>query len=370
MIELYIEQLLAGSTPQKPLWNQEMIRQGKEPSWNYIDGCMMTAFLNLYEQTKDKKYLDFVDGFISYFVKENGEIKTFNINDYNLDNINEGRALFQLYDYTGKEKYRKALDFIYIQIKSQPRTKEGNFWHKKIYPNQIWLDGLYMSMPFYLEYEKRFNNKVNYSDILNQILNVSRLLRDQSTGLYYHAYDSSRECFWSDSETGLSKNFWLRATGWYVMALVDILEILDETDQELISEISVIFKDLIDSILMYRDKSGMWFQVVDKPNVGGNYLETSGSAIISYAILKAVDLGFLAKDYRAYGVMAFNGISEKYLQNENGKMKLGGICLVAGLGGKNRRDGSFEYYMSEPVVENEAKGIAPFLLAYIYLNKS
>lgn len=367
MIDKYIEQLLEKSSPEKPYWNQEMILQGKKAHWNYIDGCMMTAFLNLYDKTGEDRYLTFVDNFIGYFVEDNGNIKTYEIGDLNLDNINQGRSLFKLYEYTGKEKYKKAIEFVYNQIKIQPRTSQGNFWHKKIYPNQVWLDGLYMSMPFYLEYEKKFNNKKNYPDILSQILNVVNVMKDKKTGLYYHAYDCSKESFWSDNQTGLSQNFWLRATGWYVMALVDVLEILEESDTDMMREITNVFKDFIDSLLKYQDKSGMWFQVPDRAGEKDNYLETSGSAILSYAILKAVNLGILPETYKVYGINAFNGIKEKYLKIDGDSMVLGGTCLVAGLGGKDRRDGSYEYYMSEPVVENEAKGIAPFILAYLYI---
>lgn len=367
MIDKYIEQLLTKSSPEKPFWNQEMILQGKKAYWNYIDGCMMTAFLNLYEKTGEQKYLTFVDDFIGYFVEKNGNIKTYEIYELNLDNINQGRSLFKLYEYTGKEKYRKAIDYVYKQIELQPRTKEGNFWHKNIYPNQVWLDGLYMAMPFYLEYEKKFNNKKNYPDILRQILNVVKVMRDNNTGLYYHAYDSSRESFWCNKTTGLSQNFWLRATGWFVMAMVDVLEILDESDSEMVREITNIFKGFVESLLKYQDKSGMWFQVPDKPDGINNYLETSGSAIISYAILKAVSLNILPESYKENGIKAFNGIKDKYLTTKGETLNLGGTCLVAGLGGKDKRDGSYEYYMSEPIVENEAKGIAPFILAYLYM---
>lgn len=365
LIDSYIDEMLF-STPEYPLWNQEMILQNKKTSWNYIDGCMMTAFLTLYEKTKEKKYLLFVKKYIDYFLDNAGNIQTFSVNEYNLDNINEGRALFKLYDYFGDEKYRKAVEKIYSQIRTQPRTIEGNFWHKKIYPDQIWLDGLYMAQPFYLEYEKRFNNKKNYSDILNQFLTVNRVLRDKNTGLYYHAYDSTRKMFWSNTESGLSSNFWLRAIGWFLMALVDILEILNNDDQIFQNKITDIFTNLTDSLLEFQDPSGMWYQIVDKGNADSNYLETSGSAIISYAIFKAVHLGILPQSYRHFSEKAFQGICNTYLYEKQGKMTLGGTCLVAGLGGKERRDGSFGYYMSEPVVENEAKGIAPFILSYLY----
>ncbi len=371
MIDEYIEEILTTGSSTNPVWNKELIRNKHKPHWNYIDGCMMTAFMKLYDSTKDKKYLDFCDSFIDYYINIDGTILSFNQKEYNLDNIKEGSCLFKLYDYTGKEKYRKAMDTLYAQIIEHPRTKEGNFWHKLIYPNQIWLDGLYMAQPFYMEYEKRYNEKKNYDDIHQQFLNVVNFMKNKDTGLYYHAYDSSREMFWCDKKTGLSPNYWLRALGWFLMSLVDILELLDKTkDKKFYDSISVIFTDLVNSLLQYQDKSGMWHQVVDRQDDEKNYLETSGSAIISYAILKAVQMGILSKDMATHGKNAFLGICNKYLyRNSDNKMTLGGTCLVAGLGGAQKRNGSFEYYMSEPVVENEAKGIAPFLLAYIYFNE-
>jgi unsaturated rhamnogalacturonyl hydrolase len=367
IIERYINELIENSTPEKPAWNMEKILSGDKPFWNYIDGCMILAVLGLYNFTGLQKYLNFADNFIDYYINPDGTIKTYSIEEYNLDNINEGKVLFDLYKYTGKEKYRQAIDLIYSQIEAHPRTKEGNFWHKKNYPDQVWLDGLYMAQPFYLKYEKEYNNRCNYHDIFNQFYNVEKYLKDPETGLYYHAYDESRNMFWCNKQTGCSGHFWLRAMGWFAMALVDILEILeDENESEDFLRIKNIYKNLIDSLLNYQDKSGMWFQVADLPERKGNYLETSGSAIIACSILKAVKREILGTEYREYGLKAFKGICERYLYEKDGRLNLGGICLVAGLGGRDGRDGSFEYYMSEPVVENEAKGVAPFLLAYIY----
>ncbi|MDC7232876.1 MAG: glycoside hydrolase family 88 protein [Spirochaetales bacterium] len=364
MIQDYIDSLLH-STPEHPLWNQEWIRQNKKAGWNYIDGCMMTAFLSLYDKKRERKYLDFVKNYIDYFIQDDGSIKTYCEEEYNLDNINEGRVLFRLYDEFGEERYRKAIETLYTQLQNQPRTKEGNFWHKKIYPHQVWLDGLYMAQPFYLEYEKRFNSRKNYGDILRQFLNTEKYLKDQETGLYYHAYDSSRKMYWCDPETGRSPHFWLRAMGWYYMALVDVLEILDSEDKYRGSYIRL-FQDLTLALLKYQDDSGMWYQIIDKAHIPPNYPETSGSAIIAYALFKAVRLNILPAEIRGRAEKAFKGISEKYLTVREEEISLGGTCLVAGLGGKEERDGSFRYYMSEPVVENEAKGIAPFILAYIY----
>ena len=368
IIVKYSDELLDKSTPERPMWNIEKIKAGKKSDWNYIDGCMIKAVLEMYAITKNDKYLKFADEFIDFRVKEDGTIDGYHVEKYNIDDVNAGKTLFELYDLTGKEKYRKAIDLVYSQVLNQPRTKEGNFWHKLIYPNQVWLDGLYMGQPFYMEYETRFNNKKNYKDIFNQFFNVHELLRDKETGLYYHAYDSSREMFWCDKETGLSKNFWLRALGWYSMALLDTLDKCDpEGYEEDYEKLKGIFKELMDSMLKFQDESGMWYQVV---NMGGrekNYLETSGSAIMAYALLRGVRLGFLPEEYAKNGKMAFDGICKKYLHEKDGSLSLGGICLVAGLGGKDMRDGTYEYYMSEPIVEDDAKGVGPFLLAYTEL---
>ncbi|GLB30719.1 glycoside hydrolase 105 family protein [Lacrimispora amygdalina] len=369
VIERYINELMEKSTPDRPVWNIEKILQGEKAGWNYIDGCMIKAVLEMYSITKDSKYLEFADTFIDYRVKEDGSIDGYDVEELNIDNVNAGKTLFELYDLTGKEKYRKAIDLVYSQIEKMPRTKEGNFWHKNIYPNQVWLDGLYMCQPFYMEYETRFNDRKNCEDIYRQFANITKHMRDSETGLYYHAYDSSREMFWCDKVTGLSQNFWLRALGWYSMALLDTMDKDNLKDQEALHQMKDAFKSLIDAMLNYQDPSGMWYQVVNLGGMEKNYLETSGSAIFSYAILKGVRLGYLPEAYAEYGKKAFEGICRTYLHMEEGNMSLGGICLVAGLGGKDRRDGTFQYYMSEPVVKDDAKGVGPFLLAYTEMKR-
>lgn len=366
ILDRYIDQLLEKSSPQAPVWNIEKIKQGKKPSWNYIDGCMIKAVLELYHIRKDPKYLEFADRFIDYFVQEDGSIASYDPKEYNLDNVNAGKTLFDLYELTGKEKYRKAIDTVYSQLKSQPRTSTGNFWHKQIYPNQIWLDGLYMAQPFYMQYELTYNKGKNCHDSYQQFLNVYRLMRDLRNGLYYHAYDDSRQSFWCDKVTGLSDNFWLRALGWYAMALIDTVEIMPDSMAEEKGELSRIYQELIDSMLPYQDEeTGMFYQVVNRGGISPNYLETSGSAIFAYAIMKSVRLGLLSSSYFAYGKKAFEGICQKYLSEKDGELQLGGICLVAGLGNKERREGTFDYYMREPIVQNDAKGVAPLVLAYV-----
>ena len=364
-IQDYVEYLLDNSSAEKPMWNKELVLENKPNKWNYIDGCMITALLALYEIKGEERYFNFSKAFVDYFVQEDGSIKTYDIKEYNLDNINTASNLFYLYDKTGEEKYKKAIEHVRQQLENMPRTKEGSFWHKNIYPNQVWLDGLYMAQPFYMRYETVFNHMENCQDVIKQFKNVERLMRDEKTGLYYHGYDESREMYWSDPVTGRSPNFWLRSMGWFTLALVETAQATDETLYYEKRYLISLLEGLLDSLAPYQDESGMFYQVVDKKDFPGNYLETSGTALISYAILKAVRLGFISPKYASMGEKAFTGIMDRYLsKNEDGTLKLGGICLVAGLGGKTRRDGSVEYYLSEPVVENEAKGVAPFLLAY------
>ncbi len=366
ILDHYIDQLLAKSSPQAPIWNIEKLRKGAKPSWNYIDGCMIKAILELYQLRGNEQYLQFADAFIDYFVQEDGSILSYDPKEYNLDNVNAGKTLFDLYRITGKEKYRKAIDTVYSQLEGQPRTPEGSFWHKLIYPNQIWLDGLYMAQPFYMQYELTFHDGRNCADVIRQFLTVYEKLRDLRNGLYYHAYDASRESFWCDRVTGLSDSFWLRAIGWYAMALVDTWEILPASRSEEKETLGRIYRELIDAMLPYQDaETGMWYQVVNRGGIAPNYLETSGSAIFAYAILKSVRLGLLADSFRTHGRRAFEGICRKYLSEKDGELQLGGICLVAGLGNKQMREGTFDYYMREPIVQNDAKGVAPLILAYI-----
>lgn len=366
ILDRYIDQLLERSTPQAPIWNIEKIREGAEPSWNYMDGCMINAILELYLIKKDSKYLEFADAFIDYFVEEDGRIHSYSPEEYNLDNINAGKTLFELYELTHKEKYRRAMDTIYRQIQGQPRTSTGNFWHKQIYPNQIWLDGLYMAQPFYMQYEATYNDGKGCIDSYEQFLHVYDLMRDTRNGLYYHAYDDSRQMFWCDKVTGLSDSFWLRALGWYAMALIDTMDVMPAFMCREKERLRVIYQELIDSMLPYQDEeTGMWYQVVNRGGIAPNYLETSGSAIFAFAIMKSVRLGFLDDSYYSWGKKAFDGICRTRLSEKDGELQLDGICLVAGLGNKEKREGTFDYYMREPIVKNEAKGVAPLILAYI-----
>ena len=369
IIEDYIDKLMT-SAPDMPLWNIESIKQGKKPGWNYIDGCMTTSLLEMYKTTGERKYLDFVISFVDYYVSEDGSILGYDPRKYSTDDVSESRILFDLYKYTGNEKYRKAIELAHSQILTHPRTKEGNFWHKAIYHDQVWLDGLYMMQVFYTRYQSQYGGK-DYGDIIKQFENVRQIMFDEEKRLYYHGYDSSRTLFWADKITGLSSNFWLRSIGWFLVALADVWDYMDG-DESGREKIAAIFKEAIDGILIYQDKdSKLFWQVPNYPDREGNYLETSGSAMVSYALLKGSRLGILPSSYSEIGLDVFNGIVREKMSEENGDLNLKGICLVAGLGPENntRRDGSYEYYISEPIVENDAKGVGPFIMAYTEVKK-
>jgi unsaturated rhamnogalacturonyl hydrolase len=334
-------------------------------SWNYEDGCILKGALDLFRSTGEEKYKAFVFKYVDSYIDIFGNIKGFNPRNYHLDDINSGKVLFDLYEFTNDERYKRAIEHLYEQVLIQPRTEQGSFWHKDIYPNQVWLDGLYMVMPFYTKYIKKFGCMEKFKDIYSQFINVKKLMRNSEKGLYYHGYDDRKVEAWADRETGVSPNFWGRAEGWFVMALIDVLE---EMEPELLSEFKELrdmFEEAVSALIKYQDfETGMWYQVLDKGGEGGNYVETSATLMIAYSILKCVRLGYLPSYYRDNGIKAFKGTLKKYLVYEEGGYKLGGICKVAGLGNTPYRDGSYGYYLSEKIVSNDPKGTGALLMAY------
>jgi len=369
IIERYVERIMAESTPDKPLWNIEKIEAGVINGWNYIDGCMMIALLNLHRITGEARYYEFAENFLDHYVFEDGSLRGFDEAEYNLDNICEGRVLFDVYRMSGKEKYRKAIETLYGQIKRQPRTHEGSFWHKKIYPNQVWLDGLYMAQVFYARYTTQMEDCRGYEDIRRQFKTVRARMFDPETGLYRHGYDASKTAFWAD-ENGLSLNPWLRSLGWFSAALIDVTAELAPGHDDFRADMTAIARELAQNLLPYiDDETNMLYQVPNQIGREGNYPETSGSAMVAYFYLKGARLGMLDAKYAEVGAKIFLSICKRYLSETDGKLNLGGICLVAGLGPENnrRRDGTYAYYISEPIVENDAKGLAPFLMCYTEL---
>lgn len=332
--------------------------------WDYTAGLMLVALDQVGNTTHDAKYAAYIKKSVDSLVHADGTIATYSATEYNLDQINEGRALFPLFDRTHDTRYSRAADLLREQLRTQPRTAEGGFWHKKIYPQQMWLDGLYMAEPFYAEYAARHRDTAAMNDVARQFLFVARHLRDPKTGLYYHAWDSVRQQAWADTATGLSKNFWGRSIGWYLMAAVDVLDYLPKTHRDRAQIIRVV-QDLAGAVAQVQDPvSGVWWQVLDQPNRAKNYLEASGSAMFTYAFAKGARMGYLAPTYRALAERAFDGMVERFVTVEpDGLVSITNICKVAGLGGDPPRDGSYAYYVSEPVVANDFKGVGAFILA-------
>ena len=340
--------------------------QNAKTDWNYEDGCVLMGTVLLYKVTRNEFYKNFIVSYMKKFVNEDGSINHYEKEHYNIDSVNTGKILFFLYEETKEEKYRNAIEVLMNQLRSQPRTQSNNFWHKKIYPNQIWLDGLYMAQPFYMAYETQFNKKENYNDIINQFISVRKYLYNEDKKLYYHAFDEARIQPWANKETGLSPNFWLRAMGWYLMAFIDTMDVMSKEIFEQYKTLEQLFNEGIKGILLYQDKvSKLFYQVIDKADIDNNYLETSGSAMVAYAIIKGCRLGVLQKDkYQEIGEEIINSIIDNKLIEEDGILKLTGICSVAGLGPGNTRDGSIQYYLSEPVVCDDQKGSGALMMAY------
>ena len=335
--------------------------------WCYEDGVILKGAVDLYEVTGDEFYWDFLEKYLYDFVDVEGNLKGYKMDEYNIDHINPGKALFFAFEKTKDERFMKAIEKQMDQVRSHPRIPAGNFWHKNRYPHQVWLDGLYMALPFYTEYENKYNGHKGYEDIYNQFISVRDTLRDAQTGLYYHAYDDSKSMFWADSETGLSANFWLRAQGWLLMALVDVIDKMSETIFEYYKGLIDLAKATINDILPFQDEeTGMWWHVIDQGGREGNYVEVSGSAMVVYAILKGIRLNILDDSLKDVAIRAFEGILKTHGYEEDGKLHIGGIVCVAGLGEFDgiKRDGSYEYYISEAVVADEAKAIGPLMSAY------
>ncbi|GIX22108.1 MAG: hypothetical protein KatS3mg121_0891 [Gammaproteobacteria bacterium] len=330
--------------------------------WSYTTTLLMQSFEALAGRVDDPRYRDAVETVIGSFITEDGGIHTYDMDDYNIDDVQGGRILLRLYDRTGEVRYRKAADLLRTQLRHHPRTEQGAFWHKARYPQQVWLDGVYMAMPFLVEYLRRFEDGGDPVEVMHEFEVVETRLRDPGSGLYYHAWDASRRAEWADPQTGRSALFWGRGMGWLAMALVDTLEQLPE-DGEAHAALRAQLQGLADALLAHRDRErGLWYQIVDAPQRTGNYLESSASAMYVYALAKGANRGWLAPAYGEAAVAAFASLLDTFvLVDADGEVHLSNICMVAGLG--YGRDGSWGYYMREPVVDDDPKGVAPFVLA-------
>lgn len=338
--------------------------------WHYEQGLMLNALYQLWQYTGDQKYYTFIVNNIDLYLDDEGNIATYKQRDYKLDDIGPGRTLLRLYEKTGQPKYKKAADRLRRQLANQPRTKEGGFWHKKIYPYQLWLDGLYMAAPFYAHYAQLFDRPADFDDIVNQFKYIARHTYDSETGLYYHGWDEKRVQLWADPESGCSANFWGRGTGWYLMALVDVLDILpaEHSGRAVLLEQ---LQELSKALLKYRDpQSRVWYQVIDQGDREGNYPESSATAMFIYSFAKGANLGYLSAKYWKIAYESFRGFLDEFVHvSDDGLVNVLHACSGAGLGGKQQRDGSFEYYISEPQRTNDCKAVGTFIMAALELEK-
>ncbi|MCM1163489.1 MAG: glycoside hydrolase family 88 protein [Muribaculaceae bacterium] len=346
----------------------------KGPKWTYAVGTELDAFINVANRYGDKAIEEYALSYVDSLVNPDGTIKTYKISDYNLDQCKNGTLLMVAYDRTGDERYKKAMDTLHEQLKGQPKTADGGYWHKKVYPHQMWLDGLFMAEPFSAKYAKRFlspeEQAKEWDNIANQFLTVAKHTYDPATGLYRHAWDESKEQFWCDKETGQSAHAWARAQGWIFMALLDVLEEMP-ADNPNRPELVKLLKSLADGVVKFQDtKSGCWFQVLDQPGREGNYLEGTATAMYVYSLLRGVRMGLLDDSYLQAALTGWNGMQKNLIrQDKDGTISLLNCCAVGGLGGKNMRDGSFEYYLSEPIIENDCKGVGPYINAALEMER-
>jgi len=342
-----------------------VLKDAKGPKWSYDMGVVLEGAAMVWRNTGNGDYFKYIQSSMDAYVDKDGNIRTYKGEDFNIDNVKNGRALLLLYKVTGQQKYLTAATQLYDQLQKQPRTQEGGFWHKKIYPNQMWLDGLYMGEPFYAEYAALMNKDAAFDDVAKQFILMEKYARDAKTGLLYHGYDESRTEQWANKTTGTSPNFWARAMGWYMMALVDVLDNFPKNHPKR-AELIAILNRTATATVKYQDaKSGVWFDIMDLPTKKGNYLESSASSMFVYGLAKGVRKGYLPQTFMATANKGYAGLKKEFVSTAGAeRINLNKTVSVSGLGGKPKyRDGSFEYYISEKVITNDPKGMGAFICA-------
>jgi unsaturated rhamnogalacturonyl hydrolase len=360
---------------QQP-WSQRMAETAMKlwpdsaARWSYEPGIVLQGVTNVWQQTADKKYFKYVQGYMDKLVTDSGAIKGYKKDDYTLDNIECGRLALMLFNVTEKPKYYTAALQLRQQLAEQPRNADGGFYHKKKYTAQMWLDGLYMAEPFYAEYAYTFHEDTDMNDIARQFILMDQHARDPKTGLLYHGWDATHKEHWADPSTGLSQSFWGRADGWYAMALVDVLDNFPASNPNR-EKLLAILTRLAEAIKKYQDpQTGLWYQVLDKAAASGNYPEASASCMFVYALAKAARKGYLPQSYAVIAQKGYKGILDKFIEvDANGQVNLNGTVAVGGLGGNPYRDGSYKYYLSEKVVKNDPKGIGAFIQASVEIER-
>jgi rhamnogalacturonyl hydrolase YesR len=322
----------------------------------------MQAMDDVARATGDATFAEYAKRTMDSYLDEDGTIHTYAPEKFNIDHINSGKMLQRLYARYGDEKYRLAIEALAAQLVDHPRTAEGAFWHKLRYPHQLWLDGVYMGMPFLAGVGVAEGDNHKVEEAAREFLIAREHLRDEDTGLYYHAWDEAREQDWADPETGRSHYVWARGLGWYAMALVDILDVIPMEQTALREPLLAVIPELADSLIKTQDATGTWFQIMDMPDEPGNYREASSSAMFTYFLAKAINEGYLPDSYTEAARKAYFGMVNEFIAIQaDGACHLTNICEVGGLG--YGRDGSYEYYMSEKVVSNDPKGLGPAIMA-------
>lgn len=330
--------------------------------WAYEWGVILKGIQSVWENTHNPRYLAYIQTCVNQYVGADGNIRTYQPDSYNIDNINTGKLLFFLYNHTHDPRYKHAIERLRDQLAYHPRTASGGFWHKLIYPHQMWLDGIYMGAPFYAQFAQQFDEPAIFDDIAYQIKLITQHTRDPKTGLLYHGWDESRAQAWANPQTGQSPHFWGRAMGWFVMALVDVFDYFppDHADMPALRHI---FDDCMRALVRVQ-YDGLWYQILDTPQRLGNYAEASASCMMVYAMAKGVRCGYLSPSYLDNAKYAYSRIIQQFVTvDDDNLVNLHGICSVAGLGGVPYRDGSYAYYLSEPIVTNDDKGVGAFILA-------
>jgi len=342
-----------------------------KPIWNYTQGLIAHAMIKVWQVNGKEAYYNYAKAYADKMIDSKGVISGYKSSDYNIDCVNSAKFLFDVYEKTKDDRYLKAIHQMRDQLKNQPRTSEGGFWHKQRYPHQMWLDGLYMGAPFLAQYATVMKDPAIFDDVVKQFIIVHKHTYNPEVGLNYHGWDESKEQKWADPKTGCSPNYWGRAEGWYAMALVDVLDFLplDHPDR---SQLLGILNQVASGIKKYQDQNtGLWYQVLDQGNRKGNYLEATASSMFTYALLKASRKGYISNDFKAIAIKAYDGILTNLIRdNGDGTISLTKCCSVAGLGGNPYRDGSYEYYIKEPVRPDDPKGVGPFIMASLEFSKN
>jgi unsaturated rhamnogalacturonyl hydrolase len=356
-------------TAKDRIWVDSPNGKGIPPKWVYDFGVILNGMKTKWHATGDRRYFDFIKRGVDAFVNDDGTIKTYRVDEYNIDQVRMGSAVLMLYRVTGEAKYKKAADLIRSQLKAHPRTNEGGFWHKKIYPYQMWLDGLYMGEPFYAEYSQVFDED-NWNDITNQFIWMESHVRDDKTGLLYHGWDESKKMPWADKARGRAPMFWGRAMGWYAMALVDVLDYLPKDHPRRGELITILTREMTALEKVQDKRTGLWWLILDMPDKKGNYFEASASCMFTYAMAKGVRMGYLPARFMTPAKAAWSGIQKEFVESRDGGVNLLKTIGGAGLGGNPYRDGSFDYYAGEKVVTNDPKGIGAFILAAVEMENT